>query len=182
MTEEEQRNRTIMILLPVGWAAVPAGQTQETGMGNTSHRKAIHHITTICCRFNKRPLHSGGGKIRTSKGLDGSWFLSIFLHYNWMKSRLKFCRNNNFYVSFKVFYTPWEMFHNLCTDFLIISEFSHIDYFPNLTRRIQRLYQESCFKSTTPVCLGFSINVIFCFYCIWRDVSLWSKVVAPTQQ
>lgn len=158
MTEEEQRNRTIMILLPVGWAAVPAGQTQKTGMGNTSHRKAIHHTTTTCCRFSKRPLHSGGGKMRTNKGLDGSWFLSTFLHYNWMKSRLKFCRNNNFYVSFKVFYTPWEMFHNLRTDILIISEFSHVDYFPNLTLHVQRLYQESCFKSTTPVCFFWWIR------------------------
>lgn len=78
-----------------------------------------------------------------------------------------------------MFYTPCEMFHNLCTDFIIISEFPHVQYFPNLTLHAQRL----CIKITIPVFGEYvSTHLKFCFYYIWWDISLWSKVVGPALQ
>lgn len=104
---EEQDNYDIM----TGWLS-SSRSWSDTEDRNGQHfpQESNPPHTTICCLFSRRALHSGGGRICTSKGLDGSWNLSKCLHYNW----LKFWLNH-----------PCEMSHNLCTDFIIISKFSH---------------------------------------------------------
>lgn len=83
---EEQNNYDIMS----GWlSSSPSWSDTEDRNGQHFPQESNPPHTTICCLFSRRALHSGGGKICTSTGLDASWFLSKCLHHRWLKFRLK---------------------------------------------------------------------------------------------